>query len=631
MIGRFRTQGALKELFSFKEVFRVIIAGILAIIGYILYTGEETYTDIGLILILISVTVNGIPIVIGAINGLIKKQVNVDELVSIAIIASLISGHYFEAAFVSFIMVFGSLIEEATSQSARKTISSLVQLSPKQANVVVGKTIKTKKISEIEIGDIILVKPGEGIPVDAIIVNGLTSVDESSITGEPIPNEKQEDDEVFAGTLNLNGVIKIKATKIGEDTTLGKVIQLVSEAEKYKPESISIINRYARFFTPTILLCSAITYLITQNVDNAITVLIVGCPCALILAVPTAIVASISRAAKDGVLVKGGDFIEKSAQIDTILFDKTGTLTEGNPVVDEIIPVSSDVSKNSILQQVACVEQNSTHPLSRAVINAAKELELNINPAKDVNTEFGIGVRGCVEGDIIEIGNVYIGGGTKKLPKNLQDSLKSIKKRGTTPLIVFKNKQAIGIISVSDKVRVDAKKSILNLKKLKIKKIGILSGDHKKAVDIVGKNVGATEIWSELKPQQKLDKIKNLQTSGNKIMYVGDGVNDAPALLISEVGIAMGAKGTEVALETADIVLMNDDIDKIPFLVKLSSHTVRIIKLNIIFGLAFNAIAILASGSGHLTPITGAIFHNIGSVFVVILSASIRFGKYDIL
>jgi len=627
MIGRFSNLGSYKELLLAKDFLRVGFAGLLALVGFFLDKGNEIYSTIGLTLILISVGVNGIPIILEAIQGLIKKKANVDELVSIAIIASLISGHYLEAAVVSFVMVLGSLIEQATSESARKAIKSLINISPQQATVVTGEKTETKHISEIKTDDILLVKPGERIPVDALIINGVTSVDESSITGEPIPNEKKPGDEVYAGTLNQNGVLKIKTTKIGEDTTLGKVVKLVSDAEAHKPESIALIDRYAKWFTPFILTCAAIAWVITQDPNRAVTVLIVGCPCALILAAPTAIVAAISRAAKEGILIKGGNYLEKAALADVILFDKTGTLTEGNPTVDQIIPSSPEINKNFILEQAACVEQNSTHPLAKAVLKAAHYSQIVISAAEDVITEIGIGVRGCIKGCSVEIGSAYLSGGTMTLPENLQKPLESIKQKGATPLVVYRDKLPLGIISVSDHVRPNAQQTLKELSQLNMQKIGILSGDHKKSVELVSKTVGATDSWSQLKPQDKLTIVKNLQSSGHKVMFVGDGINDAPALAISEVGIAMAAKGTEVALETADIALMHDDISKLPFLIRLSRRTIPTIKWNIAFGLTFNLIAIIAGGSGLLTPIMGAIVHNVGSVLVVLSSASIGFAS----
>ena len=622
MIGRFAHLGDYKELLQSNDFIKVGLAGVLALVGFIVGEYGATYITISRILILTSVAINGLPIIIAAITGLIEKRVNVDELLSIAIIGCLAGGEFLTAAVVSFIMVFGALIEEVAAESARKSIKALIKFSPKKAIVLARGKERTVSVEEVQVGDILLIKPGEQVPVDAIVIEGSSALDESAITGEAIPVEKTVDDIVFAGTFNQNGVLRARTEKIGQDTTLGKVISLVSEAETHKPESIAFIDRFAKWFTPFILSCALIAWILSGEFDRAIAVLIVGCPCPLILAVPTANVAAIGRAAKAGILVKGGQYIEKAAIADAILFDKTGTLTEGNPTVDQIFPVKG-VAEEEVLQLAACVEQNSTHPLAKAVIHAAHHAKISVNEAKNLFTEIGLGVKGNVEGSVIEVGSVYLHGGTGAVPLQLQAPLHAIKKRGATPLIVYKDKKAIGFLSVSDKIREGADLAISSLKRLGLHKIGILSGDHEESVNLAGKSVGIENLWPNLQPEGKLRIITEMQDQGAKIIFVGDGINDAPALAASDVGVAMGAKGTQVALETADIALMSDDISKLPFLITLSRRMLFIIKINIAFGLIFNLIAVLASGGGYLTPIMGAVVHNVGSVLVVLSSASI--------
>lgn len=623
MIGRFANLGAYEDLLQSSDFLKVGFAGLLAFAGFIIgdYT---TYTVISQSFILASVAINGLPIIVEAGRGLIEKRVNVDELLAIAIIACLASGEFLSAAVVSFIMVFGALIEEAAAESARKSIQTLIKVSPKQAVVLTRGSEKTVAVEEVKPGDILLVKPGEQIPVDGVVIDGISSLDESPITGEPLPVEKAIDDPVYAGTFNQNGVLQLRAEKVGRDTTLGKVIQLVSEAEAHKPETIALIDRFAKWFTPLILTCASIAWIFTGEVDRAIAVLIVGCPCALILAVPTAIVAAIGRAARAGILVKGGQYIEKVALADTILFDKTGTLTEGNPRVDKIIPAEG-ITGDDLLRQAASVEYNSTHPLARAVIHAAHYAKITVTAARNLFTEIGLGVRGNVEGSVIEVGSVYLYGGISAVPAQLKPSLHAVKDRGATPLMVYRDQKPLGFLSVSDHVQKGAAQAIAKLKKLGLENIGILSGDHEKSVNLVGNSVGIENLWSGLKPDDKLRVIRNMQVQGARVIFVGDGINDAPALAAADTGIAMGAKGTEVALETADIALMGDDISKLPFLIRLSRRMLFIIKINIAFGLVFNLIAVLASGGGFLTPIMGAVVHNVGSVLVVLSSASIGF------
>ncbi len=626
MIGRFSNLGAYEDLLKSRDFLKVGFAGLLAMTGFLVGKYGDGYIAVSQILILVSVAINGLPIIVEAVKGLIEKRVNVDELLAIAIIACLAGGEFLTAAVVSFIMVFGALIEEAAAESARKSIKALVKVSPKRAIVIAHGSEKTVDVEEVQVGDILLVKPGEQVPVDAMVIEGSSALDESAITGEAIPVEKTVDDMVFAGTFNQNGVLQLRAEKVGQDTTLGKVIKLVSEAEAHKPETIALIDRFAKWFTPLILSCALIAWVLTGEFERAIAVLIVGCPCALILAVPTATVATIGRAAKAGILIKGGQYIENVALADTILFDKTGTLTEGNPKVDKVFPAEG-VSEEELLRQAACVEQNSTHPLARAVIHAAHYAKITINAAKNLFTEIGLGVKGNVDGSIIEVGSVYLYGGIGAVPLPLQTPLHAAKNRGATPLMVYKDKEPLGFLSVSDQVRRGAGHTITSLKKLGLQKIGILSGDHDRSVNLVGKSVGIENLWSGLKPDDKLQVITEMQAQGAGVIFVGDGINDAPALAVADTGIAMGAKGTEVALETADIALMGDDISKLPFLVSLSRRMLFIIKINIAFGLVFNLIAVLASGGGFLTPIMGAVVHNIGSVLVVLSSASIGLFK----
>ncbi len=624
MIGRFSQLGVYRELLGSRDFYRVALAGGLTLASYLWDRGEEVQSSWGVALALTALVLSGLPILWGAYKGLSRRQVNVDELVSLAILACLIEGEFLTAAVVSFVMVFGAMLEEATSNSARKAVESLVSISPDTATVITEGKMQAVPVAEVRVGDLLLVKPGERIPVDGVVMKGITSVDESSMTGEPIPREKGVGDEIYAGTLNQNGVVEVETTKIGEDSTLGKVIKLVSEAEAHKPQAVKLIDRYARWFTPTILVAAGVTWWITGEAGRAITVLIVGCPCALILAAPTAIVASIGRAAKSGILVKGGLFLEETGRANTVLFDKTGTLTEGEPRVDEIYGVAG-IEPSEVLARAACVEQNSTHPLAKAVLRAAHYAKINICPVEEMVTEIGRGVRARVEGRLVEVGSACLAGGD--IPEILCSNLENIKENGTTPLLVYEEGRALGVISVADHIRPTARQMVQNLRSLGIKRIGLLSGDHEKAAIPVADSVGLTDAWGELKPEDKLRMIEDFQAKGEVVVYVGDGINDAPALARANVGIAMGEVGTDVALETADIVLMHDDISRLPFLVQLSRRTLKTIKWNIAFGLIFNAVAVLASGGGFLTPIMGAVVHNIGSVLVVLSSASLVFAS----
>ena len=577
---------------------------------------------LGNILALVCVAFNGLPIIWGAIKGLINKEVNVDELVSLAIIASLIQGEFLAAAVVSFVMTLGGLIEEVTSESARKAIRSLVGIAPQTATVVADEVEKEVSIDEVCVGDLILIKPGDRIPVDAEIVSGVSAVDESAMTGEPLPVEKVVGDIILAGTLNHNGVIRARTIKIGADTTLGKVIKLVSEAEKHRPEAIRLIDRYATWFTPTILACAVVTYLFTEDINRAVAVLIVGCPCALILAAPTATVAALGRAAKSGILVKGGQYLERIAAVKAVLFDKTGTLTMGEPRVAEIA-CANDLTREEILASAASAEQHCTHPLARAILHAAHYARVAIQGAENAYHEIGLGVRAMVSGTLVEVGSSTTVDNTAALPGHLRKVLDDSVSQGITSLVVYQDKAPVGLINVTDQVRPAASRTVQGFADLDIIDMAILSGDHEKAVRRVAEAVGIQRVHAKLQPQDKVGIITGYQNRNLPVLFIGDGINDAPALASSQVGVAMGAAGTDVALETADIALTHDDISKLPWLIRLSRRMLAIIKINIVFGLAFNALAVVASGMGWLTPIMAAIVHNVGSVLVVLASASL--------
>ncbi len=622
MIGRFAKLGVYQELFRLRDFYLAFAAALLALLSYILDYGNESPSMTGNVLAIISVAINGAPIIWGAIRGLMNREVNVDELVSLAIIASLIQGEFLTAAIVSFVMTFGGLIEQVTSESARKAIKSLVQIAPDTATVLEGDQEKTVAIEKVSVGDHILIKPGERIPVDARILSGVSAVDESAMTGEPLPVEKQVGDDILAGTLNHNGVLRAEATKVGQDTTLGKVIKLVSDAEQHRPEAARLIDRYATWFTPAILACAAIAWLATGDISRAVAVLIVGCPCALILAAPTATVAALGRAAKAGILVKGGQYLERAAVVEAVLFDKTGTLTLGEPRVEEIA-CTEGVAKDEVLSCAASAEQHCTHPLAKAILKAAHYAKVVVRGAENAFHEIGLGVRAMVDGRLVEVGSVAASNSTAAFSKHLQQCIDRSISRGVTPLIVYRDQTPVGLLNVTDQVRPTAMDTIRAFNRLGIKEKAILSGDHDKAVQRVADTVGIDNVYGRLKPQDKVDVIKDYQSRSLPVMFVGDGINDAPALAASQVGVAMGAAGTDVALETADIALTHDNIAKLPWLIRLSRRMLSIIKINIVFGLGFNAFAVVASGMGWLSPIMAAIVHNVGSVLVVLASASL--------
>lgn len=608
MIGRHGQLTVYKEIFTSDDFIKTA-AGIalipLAFLMKPVTVQHIPYISVMDMILILSVLINGIPIIIEAAKGIARKEMNVDELVSIAIIACLVNGNYLEAAVVSAIMVAGALVEEAVSDSARHAIEKLVRMTPDVAFLERdGKEVEVA-VSAIARGDILVVKPGGVIPVDGEIIEGTTGVDESAVTGEPVPKTKKKGDEVWAGTVNTDGFIRVKALRVGDDSTMGKIISMVTAAEQSKIESGKIVDRYAAWFTPVILAAALVTYLVTKDATRAITVLIVGCPCSFLLAGPVATVSAIGNAAKEGILVKGGIYLEHIANATGVFFDKTGTLTKGTPDV-KTIHASADLTESQLLQTAAALEKKVNHPLARAVVSKANDLSLDIPPAENTVIIPGKGIQGQVRGRKVEIL------ATDKFSES-----------GYTAVEVRIDAKINGYICMQDQARETAAETVNTLKALGVSDIAVISGDQDAPVKEMCDRIGIGTAFSRQSPEDKLKRISEYDKG--RLVYVGDGINDAPALKASDTGIAMGLNGSDAALETADIVLMNDRIDKLGFLFSLSRIMCRVIRINIAISFLINLFAVIAGSMGWLTPILGAVTHNIGSILVVGLSASIGF------
>lgn len=610
MIGRHSDVTVYRELFRSEDFIKAFLGAVLIPLSFFLpRTQFVPSLNFGLLdlALLLSIAVNGLPIIVGAVKGVCNKAINVDELVSIAVIACVLNGNYLEGAVVSAIMVFGSLVEEAVSDSARNAIRKLVEITPKTTKVEKnGKEIEVD-IKDVTVGDFVVLKAGDTIAVDGRVIEGSTSVDESSITGESIPVQKTLGDQVFAGTTCINGFIRIRADKVGKDSTIGRIIELIEGAEQQKTRSGKIVDTYAAWFTPVILSAAAFTYLLTGDITRAITVLIVGCPCSFLLASPVTTVAAIGRAAKAGIVVKGGKYLENIADSRGFFFDKTGTITTGTP---EVVAVSSveRVTGNEVLALAASLERGSLHPLGAAIVKKADELHLDPSRAEDIRTEAGTGISGMVAGRYVAI-----------------VSSSTLSDNGYTTIDVTVDGRLYGSISLFDQPRPSAAATIQAIRALGIEKIALISGDQISPVQAAANAVGIGEYHASQKPTDKMEKIKNF-TDGPAV-YIGDGINDAPALKAAATGIAMGARGADVALETADIVLMHDRLDLLPFLLQLSRRMAQTIRVNIWLSFGINCIAVLAGATGLLTPILGAVTHNIGSILVVALASSVGFIK----
>ena len=562
-----------------------------------------------------AVLISGIPLIYLAIERLIfQKWVSSALLITIAMIASLLIGEVFAAGEVAWIMALGALLEDWTVERAKKGLKNLIDLTPQTARLTNGNIIPA---SEVKLNDNIRILPGENIPVDGEIIKGTSSIDQSIMTGESLPVDKNVGDEVFCGTTNLFGSIDIKATSVSKDSSLQKLIDLVKAADEKQAPTQRIADKWATYLVPIALIIAILAWLVTGEIERAVTVLVVFCPCALILATPTAIMASIGQATKHGVLIKSGKALETLGALNTFIFDKTGTLTYGNLIVSDIIPFN--VTDNDLISITASCESLSEHPLAKAIVENAKNNDIPIEDVDDFKMYPGLGVSCSLNSDIIRAGNLKFLN-DNGINVDADEYLDKFKKEGKASILVCRNDELIGILALSDMIREDAPEMLNELHNIKTKTV-LLTGDNRQVADYFSSKVGIGEVHGNLLPKEKLDWICKFQDNGEKVCMVGDGVNDAPALKTADVSVAMGSMGSDVAIEAADIALLGDDISKITYLKKLSNSTLFTIKANITISMLINAIAIICSVLGLLNPVTGAIVHNAGSCLVVLNAA----------
>ncbi|MDH6458853.1 Cu+-exporting ATPase [Fusobacterium sp. PH5-7] len=580
----------------------------------------------------VPIIISGIPILYGALTALFcEKTISSELLVSTAIVASVAIGEIFAAGEIAFIMAIGEILEDITVNRAKKGISQLIKLSPQQGRKIIKENGKTTEkivpIEEIYKDDILRVLPGEMIPVDGKIIFGNSSVDQSIMTGESLPIDKTIGDEVFCGTVNCDGSIDIIATKIGEDSSLQKLIRMVKEAEENKAPMQRIVDKWAGWLVPAALIIAVAAYFITSDIIRAVTVLVVFCPCALALATPTSIMAAVGQAAKNGVLIKSGEALEKMGKVNCIAFDKTGTLTFGKLKISDIITTSS-ATENELLKLACSSEKRSEHPLGKAIVEHGKKQNVEFLEMEDFKMIPGKGIAAKIENNEIYCGNSrFLQEQGIILDENIESILENLRKQGKVSILVGKNRECIGIIALSDTIRPTAKEMVIKLKNMGTRVV-LLTGDHKQTADYFAEEVGIENVYSELLPAEKVTYIKKLEEDGNKVCMIGDGVNDAPALKTADVGVSMASMGTDIAVEASDIALMGDNIEKIPYLKKLSTATIKTIKFNITASMVINLAAIILSVMGLLNPITGALVHNVGSVLVVLNAALLYDRKF---
>lgn len=570
----------------------------------------------------IAVILCGVPIVIEAVIGLVTRfDIKADVLVSLALIASIATGEIFAAGEIAAIMQLGSLLEDLTVSRAKAGIERLVDLTPVSARRISGSVEETIRAEDVRVGDVLRVLPGETVPVDGVIVSGETSINQAVMTGESLPVDKAVGDEVSSGTVNMFGSFDMCAEKVGEDSSIQRMVRLVQSADAGRAKIVRTADRWATWIVVTALTASALTWLVTGEILRAVTILVVFCPCALVLATPTAIMAAIGNVTKHGFLVKEGDALERLASVTDIAFDKTGTLTFGTPVVTEVEALSESMGADEVFRLAASAEKRSEHPLGRAIVRSYSESHGPVPDADGFEMSPGAGVRASVDGDDVLVGNskLLVGNGVE-LDAAALGMAEAHLKEGCTVAYVAVNGGVVGIIALSDTVRPYAADVIVSMSSDGIRPV-LLTGDHGYAAEHIARELGIDDVHAECLPQGKMDAIGRIQDSGGKVCMVGDGINDAPALRRAHVGIAMGAGGTDIAVDAADIVLVDDRIDELPHLTKLSRRTMLTIKLNLTFSLTLNFIAIILAMTGILDPVTGALVHNAGSVLVIVNSA----------
>ena len=562
----------------------------------------------------------GYPIVVTAIKDLRVGRLSINELVAIAVLAAFASGNYKVAGVVAFFMLTGEIIETRTAEGARASIESLIKLTPTKARRI-KKDGSEEEVaaSELAIGDVIRIRPGDNVAADGVIVSGQGSFNQATITGESLPVDKKSGDEVFAGTQNLTGVLEIKVSRAGEDTTLGRVRELILAAEKTKLPIMKIVDQYMGFYTPLVLVIGALVWAFTHDLNRVIAVFVVSCPCAFILATPTAMVAALSAAARLGILIKNVADIETAAKINAFVFDKTGTLTTGELAVSRLMPLG-ETKPAELLRCAASAEKYSNHPTARALAQIAGEAGVPLAEPQNFAETAGRGVKAEVGGAKILVGRA------QWLKDNgvTEDFVKSVdldEAEGWSLIFVARDGRCIGWVGLQDQTRAEAKESLAELKEAGVRRIAMVSGDRQAVATRVAAEIGCEEAKGDCLPQNKVEFVRAMKAKGYKVAVIGDGVNDAPALAAGDLGIAMGAAGSEVAIHSATIALMNNDLRRLPFLVKLSRSTRAVINQNFSFGVAFIIVGWMVTGSGYIGPIAASILHVFGSLIVVFNSA----------
>ena len=599
-----------------KDITLLVISGIALLLS--IFKVEPFPFSIAWVAILLC----GIPIILEAIIGLVTAfDIKADVLVSIALVASLCIGEQFAAGEVAFIMQLGALLEEITVARARAGIEKLVHLTPQTARVIRGEQEEILPAEKVAVGDVLRVLPGETVPVDGVILSGQTSVNQAVMTGESLPVDKTVGDEVSSGTMNQFGAFEMRATKVGEDSSIQRMIRLVQSADAGKAKIVGIADRWATWVVVIALSAALLTWIITGQIIRAVTILVVFCPCALVLATPTAIMAAIGNATKHGFLVREGDALERLATVTRVTFDKTGTLTYGTPEVTAVKSMDASVTEEELYAFCAGAESRSEHPLGKAVVNSYRKTGKKVPAVEDFRMIPGRGVQAVVEGKQIIAGNrKMLEEQNADIPEQMAVEAEQYLQQGCTVIYVAIAGKAAGILALADTIREESAAMIDQLKQLKVQPV-LLTGDNENAARTIAGELHISEVQANCLPEDKLKHIREYQEKQEAVCMIGDGVNDAPALKAANVGIAMGGVGSDVAVDAADIALVDDEVRELPHLIALSKRMMITIKCNMSFSMGLNFVAIVLAITGVLNPVAGALVHNAGSVLVIINSA----------
>ncbi|MDT2677359.1 heavy metal translocating P-type ATPase [Enterococcus dongliensis] len=621
-------QGRSKESFIKRNIALIISLGfiLVAVISQLSLGEGHLLTKA---LYILAIIIGGYDLFKEGFADLIKLDFSMESLMTIAIIGAAFIGEWAEGSIVVILFAISEALERFSMDKARQSIRSLMDIAPKEALIRRNNVEQLISVDKIDIDDIMIIKPGQKIAMDGLVINGHSSVNQAAITGESVPVEKQLDDEVFAGTLNEEGVLEVKVTKKVTDTTIAKIIHLVEEAQGERAPAQAFVDKFAKYYTPFIIIMALLIVVVpplffggdwNKWLYQGLSILVVGCPCSLVISTPVSIVSAIGNAAKNGVLVKGGVYLEEIGHLRAIAFDKTGTLTKGKPVVTDFITTNSDTDIN-YLSIISSLESLSQHPLASAILNEADKTNVDYKSIKieEFQSITGKGLTGIYQDIRYYIGSPKLFSESVIEETVLKMQYSQFQEQGKTAMYFGTAEQVLGVIAVADEVRYSSAAVISELHKLSIEHTIMLTGDNVKTAESIGKQLGVTEIKGDLMPQEKLDSIKALRTTYNKVAMVGDGINDAPALAASTVGIAMGGAGTDTALETADVALMGDDLQKLPFIVRLSRQTLKVIKQNITFSLGIKLLALLLVIPGWLT-LWIAIVADMGATLLVTLN-----------